>query len=210
MKKILCLLLATMFTLSAWADERSAELIAGLSRKFNGYTSYRIDFSATATDQQGAMSGDITVSGNKFVLKAQGMEVFYDGSTLWNYSRQNNEVNVEALDPDNPNVMTNPSKLMAINAKDFSHRMLPAQKLGTVDCAVVELTPVGTGSGYSKIIIYLNTADMMPVKMVINSTESDDKIEIRMGKLTPNIAVSTETFRFDTKRYKGVDVIDFR
>jgi len=209
MKKIIFTLLILLVALEASADERSAELISAVSKKINGYGSYKATFSVLATED-GTSNGEITVSGRRFVMNAHGIDVFYDGSTLWTFSKQDKEVNIETLDPDNPNVMTNPTKLMAINASDFNHRMLPDATVGNVKCNVVELIPVTRTTAYSHIELYYDPAAGLPKKLVIKSSDTGDVIELTVNKITPNVPVKADTFRFDEKKYPGIDVIDFR
>lgn len=201
------LILSVSFPLAA--DERSGEIIGQLGRKFNGYGSYKANFTVNASDD-GTSSGEITVSGRRFAMNAHGIEVFYDGATLWTYSKEDKEVNIETLDPDDRNVMTNPSKLMAINAADFTHRMLPDARVGNVMCNVVELVPVEKTTAYSHIEVYFDPSQGIPRKMVIKSNDSADRIELTISKITPDVAVTTDTFRFDARKHPGVDVIDFR
>ena len=209
MKKLVLCLAAVIAALPLRADERSGEIIGNLSKKFSGYGSYKTTFSVTATGE-GESKGEITVSGRKFAMSAHGIDVFYDGSTLWTYSKQDKEVNVENLDPDNPNVMTNPTKLMAINAADFGHRMLPDARVSNTACNVVELVPLDKSTAYSHIEVYYDPAAGTPKKIVIKSTDSGDVIELTVLKITPDVPVTTATFRFDINKHPGIDVIDFR
>lgn len=195
------LALFILFSISAKADEQSAALLSKVSKTINANTSYRIEFSATASDQ-GTLNGQMTVSGRKFALIATGMEVYYDGVSLWNYDKKNREVNVENLDPEDPNVMTNPTKMLAVNEKDFIHRMLAPN--------VVELIPKGSAATYSKMVLTINPTTSLPEKVVLTDRESGEQIEIKVAKFTPNVPVTIETFRFDTSKNKDVDIIDFR
>lgn len=193
-----------MISLSARADEQSATLLNKVSRTVNANTSYRIDFNATATgeQQQGNISGQITVSGRRFALVASGMEVYYDGETIWNFDKQKREVNVESLDEDHPNIMMNPTKMLAVNEQHYNHRMIAPGK--------VELIPKGSQENYSKIEMTINPTTFLPEKIVITDKESGELITITVSRFTPNVAVTMDTFRFNASKNKGVDVIDFR
>lgn len=200
--KNLFLIIFAAASLFVRADEKSAALLAKVSKTINANTSYRVEFGATASGEQGALSGQLTVSGRKFVLLATAMEVYYDGVSLWNYDKKNREVNVENLDPSDPNVMTNPSKMLAVDEKDFEHRMISDN--------TVELIPKGSSASYSKMELTVNPSTWLPERVSLTDRQSGDKIEIKVSKFTPNVPVTIETFRYDASKNKGVDVIDFR
>lgn len=197
------LILLLAVSLTAAADEQSKTLLDKVRRTVNANTSYRIDFTATATgEQQGNISGQITVSGRRFALVASGMEVYYDGQTIWNFDKQKREVNVESLDEDYPNIMMNPTKMLAIDEQHYNHRMLAPGR--------VELIPKGSQENYSKIEVTVNTTTSLPEKIVITDKQSGELITITVSRFTPNVAVTIDTFRFNEAKNKGVDIIDFR
>lgn len=192
------ILIAFLCSLQSFADERSGQILGAISKKFNSYSAYTIDFKATVKGQ-GSVNGTLTVSGHRFALVATGMEVYYDGKAIWNYSKSKNQVDVQWLDESDPNVMMNPSKLLSINALDFNHQLL--------NPTTIELRPKVDNDNYMVINVIFDSSTNTPKSIVISG--SNEMLEITLGKLTPNVAVSSQTFTFDTSR-KGVEVVDFR
>lgn len=202
MKQTIIVALLLIVTLVAAADERSAAALEKLRTTMRSYTSYRVDFTARVSGQ-GASSGSLLVSGERFNAKIMGSEFISDGQTLWNYTPADKEVTIEHLDPRNPSVLTNPSRLLGIDPNDYNHKSLDTQGRN------LELVPKVSNPDYSSINLLMD--DHGAVQQVkINSTTQVEPIIITIGKLTPNVAVSLDDFMFDTKAHKSVEVIDFR
>lgn len=180
----------------AHADERSAALLSKVKTKINSSPAYSVEFTTNG------FSGTLTVSGNRYSLIADDMEVYYDGQTLWNYNKRDREVNVESLSEKESTVMTNPSKLLAVSDADFTHRL--------TDETTVELTPRSDKAPYTKIIIIINPQSQLPERAVISDRASGEQIKITISKYTPNVFTGVDAFKFDPKKHKDVDVIDFR
>lgn len=210
MKKLLIFGLLSLCTGTVWADANSEAILVKLREKVRSYTSYRLDFTA-AVEGDGTAKGNLVVSGRKFTAKVLGQELYYDGTTLWSHTPKQKEVTVERLDPNNPSVLSNPSKLMNIDPKDYNHRSLPGvttNKGKTLQ--VVELTPKTKTQDYTSITLYIDPATSLPERISIATPSSEKPVELLLEGLQPGIPVSEGTFRFDPKAHPGTEVIDFR
>lgn len=210
MKKIILLLLLAVGCCRTQADERSAELLGRLRAKVRSFTSYRLDFTATI-EGDGAARGSLTVSGRRFAAKVRGQELYFDGTTLWNYTPQQQEVTIERLDPNTPSVLSNPSKLLNVDPADYDHRSLPevSTTKGKKLC-VVELVPKVRTQDVTTITLYLDPATALPERISITTPSAERPLELTVVGLQTGLPVSESTFRFDPKAHPGVEVIDFR
>lgn len=194
----------------ARADERSAELLERMRNQMRDWTSYRVEFT-TSTEGEGTTNGTLTVSGKRFTARVGDQELYFDGTTLWNYQPQNNEVTIERLDPDQPNVLSNPSRLLNVDPGDYTHRSLPdVSTAGGKKLRVVELTPKAQTQDYTTLTLYIDPETALLKRISIATPSSDRPIEMTLRKLQTNVPVSEATFRFDSKAHPGVEVIDFR
>lgn len=194
----------------ARADEQSARLLDQMRNQMRPWTSYRVEFTASI-EGQGTTNGTLTVSGQRFAARVGGQELYFDGTTLWNYLSQNNEVTIERLDPEQPNVLSNPSRLLAVDPADYLHRSLPdVSTAGGGTLRVVELTPKVQTQDYTTITLYLDPKTALPKRILIATPSSDKPMEMTLRKLQTRVPVSEATFRFDPKAHPGVEVIDFR
>lgn len=210
MKKLFIAALLSLCAGNVWADANSEVILGKLREKVRSYTSYRLDFTA-AVEGDGTAKGNLMVSGRKFAAKVMGQELYYDGTTLWSYTPKQKEVTVEQLDPNNPSVLSNPSKLMNIDPKDYNHRSLPGvttSKGKTLQ--VVELTPKTKTQDYTSITLYIDPATSLPERISIATPSSEKPVELLLEGLQSGFPVSEATFRFDPKTHPGTEVIDFR
>lgn len=207
---ILCLVLLTgILCPLAIADEQSAALLDKLRREIRSYTSYRMSVTA-AMEGEGTARGTITVSGRMFAAKLLGQELYYDGNTLWNYVPSDKEVVIERLSADDPNVLSNPSKLLNVDPDDYHHRMLSPVTSGKKTFRVVELKPKVRSSDYSEIQLFFEGDSALPARILIDTPASDQPVQILLDKIEPNIAVDKSTFQFDATKHRNLEVIDFR
>ena len=65
------------------------------------------------------------------------------------------------------------------------------------------------GAGYRSIRLLLDPQSGLPVGIDYD-TDGAGTVEIRISKITPDIAVAPDQFTFDKKKYKDVEIIDFR
>lgn len=210
MKKTLSLLLLGLMSQFAVADQQSADILGKLREKVRSYTSYRLSFTA-AVESEGSAKGSLVVSGRRFAASVLGQELYYDGTTLWSYVPRQKEVTIERLDPNNPSVLSNPSRLMNIDPADYNHRSLPTMTTGNGKTLhIVELTPRSKTPDYSSMTLYINPASSLPERISITVPGNERPVEILIDKIESGVAVSESTFRFDAKAHPGTEVIDFR
>ncbi|WP_294597075.1 outer membrane lipoprotein carrier protein LolA [uncultured Rikenella sp.] len=210
MRRFLLFLLFLLSVPTVYADQRSERLLNAVRTKIQSYKSYRVGFTATV-EGEGTTIGNLTVSGRRFVASVFGQELYYDGTMLWNYLPKAQEVTVERLDPADPNILSNPAKLMNIDPKDFEHSSLPAVTTAQgKELQTVELKPKQATADYTALTLYIDPATSLPVRISIAVPGSDRPIELQLKEWKVNIPVSEATFRFDPKAHPGVEIIDFR
>lgn len=212
MKKICWVFLLALgaLNLNARADGQSDALLGKLREKVRSFASYKLDFTASVEDD-GSARGSLVVSGRRFAAKVRGQELYYDGTTLWNYIPAQQEVTIERLDPNNPSVLSNPSKLMNIDPNDYNHRSLPSYTtVKGKTLKVVELAPKTATPDYSSLVLYIDPATSLPERITIATPSSENPVELQLNNLQAGVPVTEGTFRFDAKAHPGTEVIDFR
>lgn len=190
------LLIFMLIAAAANADERSDALLAKIRTKISSTPACSFIFSSNE------YSGILTVSGNRYRLLSPDMEVYYDGQTLWSYNIPAKEVNVESLPASKTTVLNNPSKLIAASNADFTHKMMNDN--------TIELIPRNAEVPYSKVVITMNLSSLIPEKAVITDRQSGKSTIITLSNYKSDIKTDTATFRFDTQKNRGVDIVDFR
>lgn len=221
MKRIFTLLGLVSFTLLASAqkttnptksDPDAKKLLDAVSSKFKTYTSPQASFTYKVENAQGkALStkkGTVTMKGNKFRVSMDGMEIFSDGKTIWNYDKSANEVTVNNLN-EGGSGMT-PQKIFTnFYDKDFFYKMNGTKKEAGKTLSEIELTPTDKTRPYHKVYVLVDKAT--------NTIYSAKFLEKSGGRYsyTVNSLKGTSTtpdadFAFNKAKYPGVEVVDLR
>ena len=96
-----------------------------------------------------------------------------------------------------------------MDEQDFDNAYKGSVAVGGRTAERVELTPKIKGAGYRSIRLLLDPQSGLPIGIDYD-TDGAGTVEIRISKITPGIAVAPDQFTFDKKKYKDVEVIDFR
>lgn len=151
-------------------------------------------------------NGKLIMSKNKFCLTLPNMSSWYDGKTLWTYSRSAGEVNVS--EPTLSEIAEiNPLSYISAAKGKYNKRLL---KTDSPRLVTVELTPgKGENSEFRKIVATFNASTYMPVKLLIYSAGSG-VVTVNFKSVTVGKAQPASAFRFNEKNYPGIDIIDLR
>ncbi len=221
MKRIFTLLSLVILTLLASAqkstnptknDPDAKKLLDAVSARFKTYSSPQASFTYKVENAQGkALStkrGTVTMKGAKFHVSMDGMEIFSDGKTVWNYDKSANEVTVNNLN-EGGSGMT-PQKIFTnFYDKDFYYKLNGTKKEAGKTLAEVELTPTDKTRPYHKVYVLVDKAS--------NSIYSARFLEKSGGRYSYTInslkgtSSATDTqFVFNKAKYPGVEVVDLR
>lgn len=197
---ISALLLALAIGATA-AVPTAADILERTSKEMKAASGIKASFTATYNGQKA--TGDIILAGNRFHVATQAMTTWYDGRTQWSYSLGNHEVSVSEPTAEEL-TQVNPFAIMESLRADYTARRVTAPK----GYDMIELKPKGQ-SDYSKIMLAISSATSLPSEIVFYTTDGS-VTSIKITDITRIKAPAAATFRFDAKKYPGVDVIDLR
>ncbi|MBO0356479.1 outer membrane lipoprotein carrier protein LolA [Hymenobacter sp. BT186] len=214
MKKILALLtlsVSLLSTASAQQDPKAGKILDQMSAKYQAMKAFKASFTQTlendAAKVKENLSGDITVSGQKFRLKMSGQEVINDGKTVWAYAKSENEVTVSDNEPDEQEI--SPSQIYTLYKKGYKYTYVQEAKENGELVDVIELSPEDRTNQIFKVRMKVSKADKS-VKSWQMFKKNGNRYTVKINKFTPNVPVDATTFNFDKTKYKGVRVIDLR
>lgn len=214
MKKILALLtlsVSLLSTASAQQDPKAGKILDQMSAKYQAMKAFKASFTQTlendAAKVKENLSGDITVSGQKFRLKMSGQEVINDGKTVWAYAKAENEVTVSDNEPDEQEI--SPSQIYTLYKKGYKYSYVQEAKENGELVDVIELSPEDRTNQIFKVRMKVSKADKS-VKSWQMFKKNGNRYTVKINKFTPNVPVDATTFNFDKTKYKGVRVIDLR
>lgn len=214
MKKILALfaLSVSLFTTAtAQQDPKAGKILDQMSAKYQAMKAFKASFTQTlendAAKVKENMSGDITVSGQKFRLKMSGQEVINDGKTMYTYMKAENEVNISDYESDEQEI--SPAQIYTLYKKGYKYSYVQQTKEAGELVDIIELAPEDRSNPIFKVRMKVSKVDNS-VKSWQMFKKNGNRYTVKINKFTPNVPVDATTFAFDKAKYKGVKVIDLR
>ena len=147
---------------------------------------------------------DVLYSKGRYRVTTGNQILYSDGSSVWQWDKQANEVTVNTLAQSDDDLM-NPARLLATYSKNFKTKFIRLEDDGT---AVIDLTPFKSKS-YYKIRMLINSNNGHIKQMEIHNYDSSEGI-YQISAVKTGAKCSDKDFVFDAAANKGVEVIDMR
>jgi outer membrane lipoprotein-sorting protein len=193
-------------------DAKAKAILDGVCLQTKSYSAIEIEFSYTMENKKSNLKetkkGTACMKGEKFWLSFAGQTVISDGKTQWTYIKDNNEVQISAVDPTNDQSM-NPSKLLTSYDKSFTPKFMKEEVLGGKTIQILDLTPI-KGRSYYKIRVEIDKAQKQIINSIVYDKNGTSTYTYSVTKFTPNKPIPDTKFTFNAKDYPGVEVIDMR
>jgi len=205
---ILLLSLITL-TLSAQKDPEALKILSEFSRKATEAPSVTIDFKLITNDSKAGdvttMSGSAIISGDKYKLVLDDYNIWTDGSNVWNYLPDANEVTITETDPDDDSFITRPSLLFTMYEEGYKIRLVEQ----TASEWVIDLYPEDIASDLIRIRLKIGKTlyDLIGAEY---KTKDGVTITLTVDKYDLTFKPAGDFFTFKPADYKDVDIIDMR
>ncbi len=194
------------------AKQNEAEkLVERISKRYKAFKTIKADFVYTIENKQQKsvekQKGNILVKGNKFKLDIANQLIICDNKTIWSYSREVNEVQINNYTPKEGAIRMD--DLFTMYGKGFLYKTLETKKEGNKEIVVMELTPKDKKKKFFKIKLTVDKTN----QTILNSQVFEKSGTIHNYSVTnqvPNIKYEDNQFVFDIKKYPGIEVIDLR
>lgn len=224
MKKLIILSVLSLIVTGAFAqkDEAATAILNKVSEKYRKYDLVKTDFDFTLENQQAGVketrSGVLIAKSKSNMFRVTifsagsaakpdiEQEIISDGKTQWTYLKKDNEVQINNVD--NSGNGLNPAQIFTIYEHGYKYIYNGEVKIAKHTYQEVDLTPEEEKS-FFKVRLEIDK-----IKKQIYSALIFDKngnhYTYTLRSLVPNIAVPDNTFTFDPKMHKGVEVVDLR
>ncbi|WP_295771142.1 outer membrane lipoprotein carrier protein LolA [uncultured Mucilaginibacter sp.] len=216
----LCLLLAVSINSYAQKDADAKVILNDVSKKYRSYNTVKSDFTlAISNPQEGVnqVQNGVLITqpkANKYRLnifsnaakKEILQEIVSDGKTQWTYMPKQKEVQVNDASTAEG---LNPAQIFTIYEKGYKYIYAGLRKQSGKQYQVIDLTPTDAKQSIFKIRLLIDK-----LKKQIYSAQLFDKNGSRytytITSLVANTNAGSDTFSFNTKAYKGIEVVDLR
>lgn len=194
-------------------DARSKAVMDKLVAKAKAWTSFEADFSSRLQNTKDKLDvkqeGNMKVKGRKFRLVLDKNTIINDGTTLYTYNKESNEVNLS--DPAEMDQELDPSKLFTQYEKGFKSSLVEekADASGTV-VQTIKLFPLEPAKkAFHTVVITVDKVKVEP-KGIQVLYKDGNQVTYSLKKFTTNPELADALFAFDKAKYPGVEVNDMR
>lgn len=200
-----------LFAMQAFAqkDPQALEILDAMSEKYKNIPAFTANFSYImendAEDIDEKFEGVITVKNNKYKLEMSGQEIINDGVAVWTYLKDDNEVTISEYDDADEEITL--SNIFTIYKSGYKYLFLETKDNGKMD--VVDLVPEDRDKTFYKIRMEIQKADR-ELKNFRIFDKSGSRYLYKINQFAVNNTITDADFKFDERKYPGVEVVDFR
>lgn len=193
--------------------QTSEKILNDLSAKAKKYTSVYAEYSSQLVDKANDVdirqSGKVYVKGEKYNLELGDYTMISDGESVWTFEKAANDCYVDYLE-DVADGALSPSRMFTIWEEGFKHELKGEVKEGGKTLHWINLYPLNPGEkNYHTIQLYVDKDKIEVVKFIVKGREGNDII-YAIDMFTPNKEMADELFKFNARKFPGVNIIDNR
>jgi outer membrane lipoprotein carrier protein len=191
-------------------DPRAESILEAVSKKYKSIGAFHSSFIYTlesSADAKESYTGDLTVKGAKYRLKMGGQEIINNGTTVWTYLKESNEVNITNHEADDDEI--SPSKIFTVYKKGYKYAFNDDVREKGITYEVVDLIPENRNSQIFKIRLFIIKKDKT-IKNMRVFEKSGNRSFYTITKFDPDDTIDEKPFIFEKSKYKGIEVIDLR
>lgn len=192
-------------------DKSTDKLLNTVSNRYKNFKTIKADFVSSIESKAENISekqkGSIYVKGNKFRLDIADQVILCDNKTIWTYSKEINEVQINNYDAKKAPIRLD--DLFTMYDKGFLSKTVETKREGKTEIVVIELTPKDKKKNFFKIKLTIDKLN----QTIIKSQVFDKSGTIHTYTVTnqfPNIKLDDKFFVFDEKKHPKCEVIDLR
>lgn len=179
-------------------DKNAEPMLEKIARDFSKDKAYQVEFKYTiysaAEDATVSDFGSVIIKGNKYKLKTDDSEVYFDGKHLWTYSILNEEVyKSEPAEGSSDQALADPFKLLS-DYKSYYKYLLKGESLfDGKRLNETELYPFELESEYSMIELYTEPGDHKLHAMVLKQ-KNGIELRIYVKDIIRNLHIDDSVF----------------
>ncbi len=189
------------------------DLVKSFSEKMQTYQTIKADFTFTLENLQENFSdthkGSLKFKGKMYCLNLMGMEVYFDGTTKWQYIPEANEVTISKPSTLDGGFFDDPTQIFRNYEKDFRSKFVGERVDRGVSYYEVDLYPEDLAVSYSSIKIVFKKNNLEPVSIKYQGKDGINYI-IEVNKFKPNAPLKDDDFSFEMNKHRGIVIVDLR
>lgn len=193
----------------AQKDPAAKTVLDAMSDKYQKIPAFRAEFSYTMEDDgddiDEGFKGTILVRGEKYKLIMDEQEITFDGTDVYTYLKEENEMTISSYDPEEEEISL--SNVFDIYKTGFKYVYTESKANGTID--VVDLVPEDREKDYFKIRMEIK-AGSSELKSFKVFDKSGSRYLYKVLTFSEDSSITDQQFVFDKSKYPNAEIIDFR
>lgn len=219
MKKILIVLVAALFCGPIFSqdedkndkgDKKSREILDKLTERTKSFKSISVDFTYRMNNEEANIDeetkGKLTIMGNRYLLDIAGQKVICDGTTIWTFIEEAEEVQINSIDDSEESI--SPDKLLTAYNENYRSKFIKEDNIDGVVVNIIDLTPI-EGKSYFKVRLVIDKIKNQLQEITIYD-KNGSTYSYLITRFSTNEAVSEDDFVFRAKDFPGAEVVDMR
>lgn len=208
MKKIFYLIAIFFMAIAAQAqyDPEALSVLDAMSAKYKKMSGFTVNFTQQMTNENAgideSIKGNITLKGNKYLLKVASQEIYNNGTDTYTYNPENKEVTINKYEPEEEEIT--PGNIYELYKKGFKYNLMGVNNAGD---RTIELDPEDKNKSYYKIRLIIDKTDNLKKFTVFE--RAGNKYIYSIDSFAEK-SLPDSYFTFDVKKHPDVEVIDFR
>lgn len=215
MKRIF-LFVAILLTVSVLQaqNDKSKDILDQVTEKTKSFKTISAEFLFTNENEEmdihDNIPGSIKIKGEKYAVSLSdfGYQIYSDGTTIWNYMADGNQVTISNIDEAGSDLM-DPANLFNIYEKGFKSKFIEEKTLNGKTVYVIDLLPESDEHDVKEIRINIDKSTMMLQSASLLSTDGNT-YGININKLETDTELTDADLAFDSAKYNDLEVIDLR
>jgi len=195
---------------NAQSDKKAEELLEKVVNKTASYENLKAELAYTMVNHEMDIdekkSGIIYLKGDNYRIEMEGQIIISDGTTIWTFIVDADEVMVSDVDESDESI--SPNKILTTYNEDYKAKFDSDNKYKNSDLKLINLKP-NEGNQFERMSLLVNENNLSLENFSVYD-KSGNVFTYHIINLQPNIELSDTTFAFNPDDYPDVDVIDMR
>jgi outer membrane lipoprotein-sorting protein len=192
-------------------EEKAKKILVDVENKYKSAKALQADFTYEMKNESNKakeeVKGTFVMKKNKFKLKLADQEIYNDGTTVWTYLKDANEVNISNYTPDSDDIT--PEKVFTLYKKDYKYIFIREFVENGKTYEEVDLQPTDRSKKVFKIRLVINKSTKS-IKSWEIFEKNQNRFKYTVNNILYNVAVDDSFFVFDKKKYPKVVEVDLR
>lgn len=215
MKRVITTLILAVACIISYAqssvdtDQGATAILRKMANLYNGYSTISFNFTVKVVKEKktlDAFHGVLNIKKEKYTMALEDQQVFCDGTNLWTFQKESNEVSIFAFEPGDepvfhPNILINWEK-------EFRAQYIRESVENNKVLHIVDLLPLKSQS-YYKIRAYINKSNHQIVRFEMYD-KNNSITTLSIDKFAANKPIEDSFFTFNPSQYPNVSINDMR